>query len=144
MTNGDDEDPGEPALPATAPTAAAIGDDVGPMLRGFRLGRDGARRDSIALPLRSLGAVMEAPPSAPAEQPRVTKPHASPATEQRLYLDEKEMCAELGISPVTASKWRRQAMGPPFTRLGRAIRYPRAALQTWLASQTVGAPQRPK
>ena len=54
------------------------------------------------------------------------------------FLDERQLCAELGISPVTATKWRRIAEGPQFIRVGRLIRYPRAALEAWLAERTVG------
>lgn len=54
------------------------------------------------------------------------------------FLDERQLCAELGISPVTATKWRRIAEGPQFIRVGRLIRYPRAALDAWLSERTVG------
>ena len=60
------------------------------------------------------------------------------------YLDEKQLCAELDISSVTATKWRRNAEGPPFIRVGRLIRYPREAVEAWLASRTVGIPRGPK
>lgn len=60
------------------------------------------------------------------------------------YLDEKQLCAELDISSVTATKWRRNAEGPPFIRVGRLIRYPREAVEAWLASRTVGIPRAPK
>ena len=68
---------------------------------------------------------------------------AAPA-EPSKYLDEKQLCAELDISSVTATKWRRNAEGPPFIRVGRLIRYPRAAVEAWLASRTVGIPRVPK
>ncbi|MBA3464352.1 MAG: helix-turn-helix domain-containing protein [Deltaproteobacteria bacterium] len=59
------------------------------------------------------------------------------------YLDEKQLCAELSISSVTATKWRRNAEGPAFVRVGRLIRYPRASVDAWLASRTVGVPRPP-
>lgn len=68
---------------------------------------------------------------------------ATPA-EPSKYLDEKQLCAELDISSVTATKWRRNAEGPPFIRVGRLIRYPREAVEAWLASRTVGIPRGPK
>ena len=37
------------------------------------------------------------------------------------FLDEKQLCAELGISPVTTTKWRRKGEGPPFIRVGRLM-----------------------
>ncbi len=53
-------------------------------------------------------------------------------------LDEKRLCAELGISPVTATKWRRRADGPPFVKIGRLVRYRRADVDAWIASRTIG------
>lgn len=66
-----------------------------------------------------------------------------PATPSK-FLDEKQLCAELDISSVTATKWRRNAEGPPFVRVGRLIRYPRESIDAWLASRTVGVPRPPK
>ncbi len=54
------------------------------------------------------------------------------------FLDEKRLCAELGISPVTATKWRAKAKGPPFIKVGRLVRYRRSDLESWLALRTVG------
>jgi predicted DNA-binding transcriptional regulator AlpA len=51
---------------------------------------------------------------------------------------DRELCAELAISPVTATKWRRQASGPPFIKIGRLVRYRPADLDAWLASRTIG------
>jgi predicted DNA-binding transcriptional regulator AlpA len=67
----------------------------------------------------------------PPARPIVAQPHSK-------FLDERQLCAELGISPVTATKWRRIAEGPQFIRVGRLIRYPRSALEAWLAERTVG------
>ncbi|MDB4963442.1 MAG: phage transcriptional regulator AlpA [Myxococcales bacterium] len=63
-------------------------------------------------------------------------PHMDPVPE---FLDEKRFCTVLGISPVTATKWRAKAKGPPFIRVGRLIRYRRTDVDSWLASRTVGA-----
>jgi excisionase family DNA binding protein len=54
------------------------------------------------------------------------------------FLDEKRLCAELGISPVTATKWRARSGGPPFIKIGRLVRYRRTDLDAWLAARTVG------
>lgn len=70
-------------------------------------------------------------------------PSNEPATPSR-FLDEKQLCAELDISSVTATKWRRNTEGPPFVRVGRLIRYPRESVDAWLASRTVGVPRPPK
>ncbi|MEO8845223.1 MAG: helix-turn-helix domain-containing protein [Kofleriaceae bacterium] len=76
---------------------------------------------------------------------QIVSPHAGPASsssahtiELSRFLDEKQLCAELDISPVTATKWRRNAEGPPFVRVGRLIRYPRATFDRWLSERTVG------
>jgi predicted DNA-binding transcriptional regulator AlpA len=54
------------------------------------------------------------------------------------FIDEKQLCAELGISSVTATKWRAHAAGPPFIKVGRLVRYRRADVEAWLLSRTVG------
>jgi excisionase family DNA binding protein len=55
------------------------------------------------------------------------------------FFDEKRLCAVLGISSVTATKWRAKAKGPPFIKVGRLVRYRRSDVDTWLRSNTVGA-----
>ena len=86
-----------------------------------------------------------APPADVAAAPiavmRVPEAAPSPPAEPSKYLDEKQLCAELSISSVTATKWRRNAEGPAFVRVGRLIRYPRASVEAWLASRTVGVPR---
>ena len=54
------------------------------------------------------------------------------------FIDEKRLCADLGISSVTATKWRARAEGPPFIKVGRLVRYRRADVEAWLVSRTVG------
>ena len=54
------------------------------------------------------------------------------------FIDEKQLCADLGISSVTATKWRARAEGPPFIKVGRLVRYRRTDVAAWLASRTVG------
>lgn len=54
------------------------------------------------------------------------------------YLDERQLCAELGISQVTTTKWRARAEGPPFIKVGRLVRYRRDEVDAWLASRTIG------
>lgn len=55
------------------------------------------------------------------------------------YLDERRLCALLGISSVTATKWRAKAKGPPFIKVGRLVRYRRSDVDAWLRANTVGA-----
>lgn len=54
------------------------------------------------------------------------------------FLDEKRLCEVLGISAVTATKWRAKAKGPPFIKVGRLVRYRRGDLEAWLRANTVG------
>lgn len=69
-----------------------------------------------------------------------TEPHVANtnAAERSPFIDERRLCAELGIASVTATKWRAKAEGPPFIKVGRLVRYRRADVETWLASRTVG------
>jgi len=60
-----------------------------------------------------------------------------PASPEAL-LTTQEAAAMLGLSPGTLEVWR--CLGRynvPYIRLGRAIRYDRAALQQWIASRAV-------
>ncbi len=54
------------------------------------------------------------------------------------FMDEKQLCAELGISSVTATKWRAKVEGPPFIKIGRLVRYQRTDVELWLQSRTIG------
>jgi predicted DNA-binding transcriptional regulator AlpA len=60
------------------------------------------------------------------------------AADYSQLIDEKRLCADLGISSVTATKWRARAEGPRFIKVGRLIRYRRSDVEAWLASRTVG------
>jgi len=55
------------------------------------------------------------------------------------FIDEKQFCADLGISSVTATKWRAKAEGPPFIKVGRLVRYRRVDVDAWLESRTIGS-----
>ena len=57
-------------------------------------------------------------------------------------IDERQLCVDLGISSVTATKWRANAEGPPFIKVGRLVRYRRADVEAWLASRTGGSVSR--
>jgi predicted DNA-binding transcriptional regulator AlpA len=76
-------------------------------------------------------------PAAGQHRPRERAGLATVATHSPL-IDEKHLCAELGISSVTATKWRAKAAGPPFIKVGRLVRYRRADVEAWLASRTIG------
>ena len=52
-------------------------------------------------------------------------------------LTEKETAEEIDVRPQTLARWRMLKEGPPFTRIGRNIRYRRTLLDAWLDKQTV-------
>lgn len=56
-------------------------------------------------------------------------------------LTEIQAADFLRLSSRTLQAWRCQRVGPPFVRVGRAVRYQRSALVSWTAENTV-APQR--
>jgi predicted DNA-binding transcriptional regulator AlpA len=65
-------------------------------------------------------------------------PWATTTAQDSPFIDEKQLCADLGISSVTATKWRAKAAGPPFIKVGRLVRYRRTDVEAWLLSRTVG------
>lgn len=52
-----------------------------------------------------------------------------------VYLDTREAAELLKLSPVTLNQWRSHDCGPPYLRLGRAIRYRLADLRAWADAQ---------
>jgi predicted DNA-binding transcriptional regulator AlpA len=77
--------------------------------------------------------------STTAEQPRAaTTGSSAPNAHYSQFIDERQLCADLGISSVTATKWRARAEGPPFIKVGRLVRYRRTDVDAWLASRTIG------
>ena len=40
------------------------------------------------------------------------------------------------VPPALLSKWRRDGSGPPFVKIGKRVRYTRAALVAWRDGQT--------
>ncbi|WP_397421065.1 helix-turn-helix transcriptional regulator [Phenylobacterium sp.] len=50
-------------------------------------------------------------------------------------LDTSLVARTWGIAEVTLRKWRILGVGPPFMRLGRAVRYRRADLDAFLSSR---------
>ncbi len=50
-------------------------------------------------------------------------------------LDTETVASYTGLSPVTLRKWRMTGAGPRFCRLGRAVRYRKAAVDAFLAGR---------
>ncbi len=53
------------------------------------------------------------------------------------YLTPRAAAIYLGTSPSTLAKLRLFGDGPPFTRIGRAVRYRRRDLDAWMAARLV-------
>lgn len=54
-----------------------------------------------------------------------------------ILLDTAAAARLLGLSPSTLEKWRffRDPAAPPVIRIGRTVRYSRAALEAWIAEK---------
>ena len=53
------------------------------------------------------------------------------------FLDTRSVAARLGVTPRTLWRWRRDGVGPVWTRVGRAkVGYRPAAIETYLAGGT--------
>ena len=50
--------------------------------------------------------------------------------------DETEVALRLAISVKTLRNWRWLGFGPPFVKVGRAVRYAAADLEAWIAQRT--------
>lgn len=66
-----------------------------------------------------------------------------PGSPEPIALDTREAARRLGISPSMLEKLRCYSpeIGPPFFRIGRAVRYQVAALDAWSASKAQGGDQ---
>ncbi len=52
---------------------------------------------------------------------------------------EPDTAAMLGIGASTLQQLRFRGEGPPYLKIGRAIRYRRSDVERWLEAHTVGA-----
>ena len=59
------------------------------------------------------------------------------STESGAFLKEGQVASYLGISVKKVQKYRQRGDGPPYHRLGRAIRYKPGDIDAWLESQRV-------
>ena len=95
-------------------------------------------RDSQEDTLNALDASATDRASAERREAGRARVRSTSAVDGPALIDEKQLCADLGISPVTATKWRAKAAGPPFIKVGRLVRYRRADVEAWLVSRTIG------
>ena len=49
------------------------------------------------------------------------------------FLPQKALAKRWGLSSRTLERWRRRKTGPDFVRIGRAVRYPLAAVEEYEA-----------
>jgi len=60
-----------------------------------------------------------------------------PSRETESLLSEIHAAELLGVSSRTLQAWRSRNEGPPFVRMGRAVRYRRQDLLAWIEQNTV-------
>ena len=53
------------------------------------------------------------------------------------WMRATETAKHINVREQTLAKWRMLNEGPPYAKVGRAIRYSRARVDEWLESQTV-------
>ncbi len=63
----------------------------------------------------------------------------APAETVQSYLTTKEAAALIRMHPASLEKICRQGRGPRRILIGRAVRFARAEVDAWMASQTQGA-----
>lgn len=65
--------------------------------------------------------------------------HTTPPSTLPRLLTPDEVCAWLGVPRRTLDGWRSgRGEGPPYVKLGKAIRYPEHRLLAWLDAQMGG------
>jgi excisionase family DNA binding protein len=52
------------------------------------------------------------------------------------YLTPAEVADLLRLAPQTLTNMRHKGGGPPFVKVGQAVRYPRQPLERWIAERT--------
>ena len=57
------------------------------------------------------------------------------------YVSERDLSILCGIAVKTLQNWRLRGIGPPFRKLGAAVRYGLPEFQQWVASQPSGGDQ---
>lgn len=67
---------------------------------------------------------------------RQPTPAPEPAAPE--YLSTREAARYTGYSPLTLRQWRHEGDGPPHCGEGRRVRYRRADLDAWLATNRRG------
>ncbi|MCW5673393.1 MAG: helix-turn-helix domain-containing protein [Xanthobacteraceae bacterium] len=58
-----------------------------------------------------------------------------------ILITEKAAARLLSVSFRTLQTWRTQEKGPPFLRIGRAVRYESEAISSWVQRQRASCPK---
>jgi predicted DNA-binding transcriptional regulator AlpA len=58
------------------------------------------------------------------------------------YITEKDVSSFTGVSLSTLRRWRLMNEGPPWLKFGGAVRYPVAALRSWIEARPGGGEAR--
>lgn len=80
--------------------------------------------------------VLDGTPKRPYKQSTIM---TATAKRDAAFLTEKEAAILLSISFRTLQAWRHRKIGPPYVRVGRAIRYEEDALVAWMRARSVSA-----
>jgi predicted DNA-binding transcriptional regulator AlpA len=67
-----------------------------------------------------------------------TREQAGARSMSRRYLSERELAEYSGLAVRTLQKWRLFNEGPPFRKLGGAVRYALDQFDAWVAAQPGG------
>ena len=54
-------------------------------------------------------------------------------------IDERAVAARLGVTVAAVRKWRLNRTGPPFAKLGGAVRYAPSAVSAWIEARTLAS-----
>jgi predicted DNA-binding transcriptional regulator AlpA len=85
-------------------------------------------------------------PANPTSHPEPERPVPPPTPHRKnvsqvpaALIDTEATAARLGVQVQTLKNWRAAGEGPPYVKVGRAVRYDPRALDRWIVKQTVGA-----
>ena len=93
-----------------------------------------ALRDVIRDLIREeLRAVRDADRAVQADHPEL--PAGAPARE---WINDRELAAWIAVSRETLQQWRSRGEGPPFRKVGRAVRYSVPEVRAWIADRRRG------
>lgn len=56
-----------------------------------------------------------------------------------VMLSEGQLADQWGLAKITLRKWRAARKGPPYTKLGNAVRYPADKANEWMSARTIAA-----